>query len=287
MKKIIPFILIIAFGCTTTQTTDKPIVAVSILPQKFFVEKIAGDLAEVQVLVPPGASPELYSLMPSQMKDLSAAKLWLRIGKIGFEEGWVEKIRQTSPGLKIVDTSVQADWIAGEEEVHGDHVHLHGIDPHIWVSPGEVRKIVAETFRALLDLFPEKNDLLTTNYKLFQQEIDELDADLKSQFDLLENKKFLIFHPALTYLARDYGLEQIALEVDGKEPSPNHLRSLVEVAKTENIRVIFIQKESNAENARQLAREIGGEVIPVDPLNEEWDQQLREIANKISEAVQL
>lgn len=287
MKKIIPFILIIAFGCTTTQTTDKPIVAVSILPQKFFVEKIAGDLAEVQVLVPPGASPELYSLMPSQMKDLSAAKLWLRIGKIGFEEGWVEKIRQTSPGLKIVDTSVQADWIAGEEEVHGDHVHLHGIDPHIWVSPGEVRKIVAETFRALLDLFPEKNDLLTTNYRLFQQEIEELDADLKSQFDLLENKKFLIFHPALTYLARDYGLEQIALEVDGKEPSPNHLRSLVEVAKTENIRVIFIQKESNAENARQLAREIGGEVIPVDPLNEEWDQQLREIANKISEAVQL
>lgn len=286
MKKIILFILISAFGCTTTQTTDKPIVAVSILPQKFFVEKIAGDLAEVQVLVPPGASPELYSLMPSQMKDLSAAKLWLRIGKIGFEEGWVEKIRQTSPGLKIVDTSVQADWIAGEEEVHGDHVHLHGIDPHIWVSPGEVRKIVAETYQALVALFPEQKDLLSTNYKLFQQEIDELDADLKSQFDLLENKKFLIFHPALTYLARDYGLEQIALEVDGKEPSPRYMRSLVEVAITENIRVIFIQKESNAENARQLAREIGGEVIPVDPLNEEWDQQLREIANKISEAVQ-
>lgn len=284
MRKIILFILMLGFGCTATKTTDKPIVAVSILPQRFFVEKIAGDLAEVRVLVPPGASPELYSLMPSQMKDLAAAKLWLRVGKIGFEEGWVEKIQQSSPGLKIVDTSVQADWIAGEEEVHGDHVHLHGIDPHIWVSPGEVRKIVTETFRALLDLFPEKKDLLTTNYQLFQQEIDQLDADLRSQFDRLDNKKFLIFHPALTYLARDYGLEQIALEVDGKEPSPNHLRSLVELAKAENIRVIFIQKESNADNARQLAREIGGEVVQVDPLNEAWDQQLREIANKITQA---
>ncbi|MCW0481692.1 metal ABC transporter solute-binding protein, Zn/Mn family [Gaoshiqia sediminis] len=284
MRKIILFILILGFGCTTPPTTDKPIVAVSILPQKFFVEKIAGNLAEVRVLVPPGASPELYSLMPSQMKDLAAAKLWLRIGKIGFEEGWVEKIQQSSPGLKIVNTSVQADWIAGEEEVHGDHVHLHGIDPHIWVSPGEVRKIVAETYLALVNLFPEQKDLLEANHNRFQHEIDELDTELKSKFDQLPGKKFLIFHPALTYLARDYGLEQIALEVDGKEPSPSHLRSLVELAKAENIRVIFIQKESNADNTRQLAREIGGEVVQVDPLNEAWDQQLREIANKITQA---
>ena len=286
MKKIALFILLIGFGCSPRPTPETPIVSVSILPQKYIVEKIAGDLVQVQVLVPPGASPELYSLMPSQMKDLSASEAWLRIGKIGFEEGWTDKIQQAIPQLKIIDTSVQAEWIAGEEEEHGDHIHLHGIDPHIWSSPREMSGIATETYRTLVALFPEKEGELTARHEAFQQEISQLDIDLKNQFDQLENKKFLIFHPALSYLARDYGLEQIALEVDGKEPSPNHMKSVVELARTANIRVIFIQKEFDRENARQLANEIGGEVIQIDPLNENWEGQLREIASKITSTQQ-
>jgi zinc transport system substrate-binding protein len=270
----------ITFGCTTKPATDKMIISVTILPQKYFVEKIAGDLVQVHVLVPPGASPELYSLMPSQMKELSRSAAWMRIGKIGFEEGWIDKIRQSTPGLKIFDTSVHADWIAGEEE-HGEHVHLHGIDPHIWSAPDEVRNIVTETYQALSILLPENKEILKRNYESFMQEIDQLDQDLKDQFVQLKNRKFLIFHPALTYFARRYNLEQIALEVDGKEPSPRYMRSLIEKAKSENIRVILIQKEFDAENARQLAKEIGGEVVQIDPLNEQWDKQLREIAKKI------
>ena len=146
--------------------------------------------------------------------------------------------------------------------------------------------IANQTYRALVALFPEKEEELTARHEAFQQEISQLDIDLKNQFDQLENKKFLIFHPALSYLARDYGLEQIALEVDGKEPSPNHMKSAVELARTANIRVIFIQKEFDRENARQLANEIGGEVIQIDPLNENWEEQLREIASKITSTQQ-
>lgn len=280
MKKVILFLIIITFGCNTKPTNGKMNISVTILPQKYFVEKIAGDLVQVHVLVPPGASPELYSLMPSQMKDLSGSAAWMRIGRIGFEEAWIDKIRQSVPELKIFDTSVQADWIAGNEG-HGDHTHLHGVDPHIWSSPDEVKKIVTETYRALNSLLPGKEEILTRNYESFITEIDQLDQELKSLFGQAVNRKFLIFHPALTYFARQYGLEQIALEVDGKEPSPRHMRSLIEKAKSEDIRIIFIQKEFDAENARQLANEIGGQVVPIDPLSEQWDAELREIARKI------
>lgn len=286
MKRFTLLLMLIAFGCDSRPPAGKPVITVSILPQKYFVEKIAGDLVTVHVLVPPGASPELYALMPSQMKELSRSAVWLRIGKIGFEESWIDKIRQSVPGLKVVDTSVQADWITEEEEDHGDHVHLHGIDPHIWSSPAEARKIITESHRALVALLPGEKDLLDRNYRAFMDEVDQLDRDLQELFDRLENRKFLIFHPALTYLSRQYDLEQIALEVDGKEPSPKYMRELIGLARSEKIRVIFIQKEFDAENARQLAKEIQGEAVQIDPLNEQWDKQLREIANKMVTASQ-
>lgn len=284
MKQLFVFVFILAVACTAQKTSEKDLVTVSILPQKYIVEKIAGDLVDVQVLVPPGASPSTYSLVPSQMKDLSRSKVWLRIGKIGFEDAWHEKIEQGNPDLKVFDTSRMAEWIAAEEEVHGDHVHLHGIDPHIWMSPEEVEQIAELTYQALADLYPDKSAAFNANFEAFRSEIDVLDEDLIRLFDGLENRKFIIFHPALTYLARDYGLEQVSLEIDGKEPSAKHMSQLVKTAKDEGIRVVFIQKEFDQENARQLAEELDGEVVQIDPLNENWEEQIREIAEKLIEA---
>ncbi|TDO03921.1 metal ABC transporter solute-binding protein, Zn/Mn family [Sunxiuqinia elliptica] len=284
MKQLFVFVFILAVACTARKTSEKDLVTVSILPQKYIVEKIAGDLVDVQVLVPPGASPSTYSLVPSQMKDLSRSKVWLRIGKIGFEDAWHEKIEQGNPDLKVFDTSRMAEWIAAEEEVHGDHVHLHGIDPHIWMSPEEVEQVAELTYQALADLYPDKSAAFNANFEAFRSEIDVLDEDLIRQFDGLENRKFIIFHPALTYLARDYGLEQVSLEIDGKEPSAKHMSQLVKTAKDEGIRVVFIQKEFDQENARQLAEELDGEVVQIDPLNENWEEQIREIAEKLIEA---
>lgn len=296
-------LILIVFGCNSKLPTDKMVISVTILPQKHFVEKIAGDLVHVNVLVPPGTSPEFYSLMPSQMKELSESAAWLRIGKIGFEEGWIDKIRQNTPDLKIFDTSVQANWITGEKDTHEasdtelespahheepktrayqEQGHVHGIDPHIWSAPDEVKKIVTETWKALSSLIPDKKEILEQNYQAFMQEIDRLDQDLKKTLDPVKNRKFLIFHPALTYFARQYDLEQISLEVEGKEPSPRHMRSIIERARAEKIRLIFIQKEFDIENAQQLAREIDGEIFQIDPLSEQWEQQLRNIAAKIA-----
>ena len=282
MRRIFAFLLLVLIGCNPHPSSDKTIISVSILPQKYFVEKIAGNMVDINVLVPPGASPELYSLMPSQMQGLARSAAWLRIGKIGFEEGWLEKIRQSIPDLKLVDTSARANWITEEKSGTEEHGHSHGTDPHIWMAPDEVKKIAGETYKALLTVLPEQKETLTTNYNSFLNEIDKLDDELKSRFGHMSNKKFLIFHPSLTYLAREYGLEQIPIEVEGKEPSPRYMSSVVELAKKENIKMILIQKEFDQDNARQLANEITGKVVQIDPLNENWEQQLREISKKIT-----
>lgn len=284
MKRLLLLALVLVVACSSPKTNDKELLTVSILPQKYFVEKIAGNLLEVQVLVPPGAGPETYSLVPSQMKELSKSTAWLRIGKVGFEDAWHEKIEQGNPNLKVFDTSADADWIAEEVRQHGDHVHVHGVDPHIWTSPTEVLKIASLTYKALVELFPDKAGLFQENYEIFRAEIEALDKELLSQFDELKHRGFLIFHPALSYLARDYDLEQISLEVDGKEPSPKYMSELIKHAREEGIRVVFIQKEFDQENARQLAEEIKGEIVPLDPLAENWAEGLREIARKIVEA---
>ncbi|MGQ8337129.1 metal ABC transporter solute-binding protein, Zn/Mn family [Sunxiuqinia sp. A32] len=284
MRKLLAIVLIFTLACTSQKNGSKPILMVSIRPQKHFVEKIAGDSFHIEVIIPPGTSPATYSLLPSQMKQLAEAKAWLRIGRIGFEEAWHEKIEDGNPNLKVFNTSESADWIAALREEHGDHVHLGGIDPHLWMSPAEVKKIAEHTADALIELQPENKNVFLQNLTQFKKDIEQLDADLKSKFAGVENRTFLTFHPALTYLARDYGLEQMALEIQGKEPSPRYLSELVKQSREKNIHVVFIQKEFDRENAMQLARDIDGEVVQIDPLNEEWEEQLLTIADKIVEA---
>ena len=283
MKNILYLIItLLLVGCVSKPATDKPVIAVTILPQKYFVEKIAGDLVHVYVIVPPGSSAELYSPKPSQVKELAAAKAWLLIGKMGFEESWKEKIKQNAPKTRIFDTSVQTNWIAAEIEEHGDHVHLHGIDPHIWMAPNEVKQIATEILKVLTELFPSQKETLKTNYQAFINEINVLDINLKAQLESLHNRKFLIFHPALAYFARQYNLEQIAMEVDGKEPSARQMQDLINLARQEKIKTIFIQKEFSTRNAELLSKEINAKIVTIDPLAEDWNNQLREIAKKIS-----
>ncbi len=282
MRKLIVLVLVIAISCVSQKESGKSVITVSILPQKYFVEKITGDFVDVEVLIPPGASPATYELLPSQMKAISKSAVWMRIGHIPFEHSWHGKIKDAAPGLNIVDTSLDADLVYGKEVDHGDHVHLHGIDPHIWMSPTEVAKIAKLTYKALVELFPEKEKVFSKNHQAFQQEIKELDSILAKRFEVMEFRKFLIFHPAFTYLARDYDLEQIPIQIDGKDPSPQYLSSLVDIAKADSIKMVFIQKEFDRDNATQIAKEIGGKVVQLDPLRENWREQLLKAADKLT-----
>lgn len=284
MKKYIYLLAIVLIACQPKPPKTMNTVSVSILPQKYFVEQIAGNLVSVNVLVPPGSSYHNYEVLASQMKSLSESKIWLQIGLLTFEEMWKEKFAEMNQNMKIVNCSEGVDLLAGscEEDHDHDHAHHEAFDPHIWAAPAESKIVAKNTFLALKAAFPEHAQTFEANYAKFDAHIDSVSAQISAKLAPFANRGIMIFHPTLGYFARQFGMNQIALEMDGKDPSPKHMKEMVDTAKAQNIRIVFIQKEFDSENALQLAREIGGEVVTIDPLDYNWDKQMLDIAEKIA-----
>lgn len=288
MKKLIllSIVAIIFGGCNSKKSkTEEPgkYITVSILPQKTFVEKIAGDDFVVNVLIPPGTSPAAYTLLPSQMEEISKSAIWFRIGYIGFEHSWKDKIEQANTKMKVVDLSEGLDLIAQVKEQHGDHFHLSGVDPHTWLSPVLVKEMAKRILDEVSKLNPEQSVKYKTNYLEFVKEIDQLNIEITNKLKPFEGRKIIVFHPSLSYFARDYGLLQRSLESGGKEPTPQRMKELIDLAKMENIKVIYIQGELDREHARVFAEEVGGKIIQVRPLDPAWAENLMEMTNIIAD----
>ena len=251
---------------------EKDIISVSILPQKYFVEKIAGDKFTVNVLVPAGASPETYEISPGQMRMLAKSRYLFITGHLSFEQAWKDRIQKLNKDLKISDLSRGIDLLETEHR-HDDHFH-RGIDPHIWISPGTVSIMADNIFETFANSDPENYEYYRTGYELFKEEIFRADSLLGNLFAERTNRAFLIFHPSLGYLARDYDLEQIPLEYEGKSPPPAYIMKIIDIAREKNIKAVLIQKEFNIDNAKSIAREIDGEIIRIDPLAGEWYEEI-------------
>jgi len=285
MKKIL-FVISIALSlisCSGNKGTKSDnataVITVSVLPERTFVQKIAGDDFEINLLIPPGSSPAAYTLLPSQLKDIARSAIWFRIGYIGFEHSWKDKIEQANSNMKVVNISEGLDLIAEEEEQHGDHVHLNGVDPHTWLSPKLVKQMAKTILDEVSAMKPERKEFYQANYAKFIQECDQLDSELRNKLEPYKGRKIIVFHPSLSYYAREYGLEQYSLESGGKEPTPAHLKSVVDLANQENLRVIYIQSEFDREHARVFANEINGKIVEVWPLNPEWADNLRKMTD--------
>lgn len=264
---------------------EKAVVSVSILPQEFFVRQLAGDLVEVNVLVPEGASPATYEPSVSQLSLLDQSALYLSLGYLGFELAWMDKIKSVNPGLKVIDVSRGMALIGGHGSHDHDHDHDHGhahdsggVDPHFWMSLSGARVVSKHTYEALLDLLPDQDELLESRMEALNRKLDSLDAELRQMLEHVEERAFMIYHPALAYFGRDYGFEQHSLELEGKEPSPAHMKALSDLAREEGISVIFIQREFDQRNAQVLAEETGARLISINPLARDWEQEMRHIA---------
>ena len=284
MKKGFGFVVLVfvmfACGGGKQKNTDseKKVITVSILPERTFVEKIAGDDFKVNLLIPPGASPAAYTLLPSQLKDITKSDVWFRVGYIGFEQSWKDKIEQANKNMKVVDLSEGLDLIKHEEE-HGDHHHVGGVDPHIWLSPALVKKMAKRIYDELSELNPDRSADYKLNYMKFVKEIDQVNMEIKNALRDYQGKEIIVFHPSLSYYAREFGLVQRSLESGGKEPTPQHIVEVVDLAKKKNIKVIYIQSEFDRDHARVFADEIGGKIVEVWPLNPDWANNLMEMTN--------
>lgn len=280
---------------TSNPDENKLNLTVSILPQKYFVEKIGGELVSVNVMVGSGIAAETYEPLAQQLADLSKSSAYISIG-VPFEEAWLEKIKSANPQIPVINSGEGIDKIPMIGHDHHDHDHSHkenddheekkeNLDPHIWLSP-QLAKIQAQNiYSELVKLDPKNESIYQRNLDNFLAEIDELDKQITAKFAGINQRKFMIYHPAWAYFAKDYNLQQISIELEGQEATSGELADLITQAKKDNIRVVFAQPQFPSKTVDAFAREIGGEVILLDDLAENWSENLLQVADKLAQSM--
>jgi zinc transport system substrate-binding protein len=263
-------------------------VFVSVLPQKTFVEKIGGDHVQVHSMVRPGHDPHSYDPTTQQIAALAKADLYMRIG-VPFEDAWMERIRAANPKMQIVDARAGIELHPEEEHHHDEHHDDEhhdeaSMDPHVWTSPPLVKRIAATIRDALTALDPANEQEYSRNYSAYAKEMDDLDREIKQQLSSVSSRRFMVFHPAWGYFADTYGLTQVAIEHEGKEPGARALSALIRQAREEGVKVIFVQPQFSTRSAKTLAHAIGGRVVVIDPLSPDYAQNMRRVSREIAEA---
>ena len=258
---------------------NKPTVTVTIEPFRYFVEQIASDDVNVNVMVPAGSSPETYEPTPQQMVDLSQSVFYFKVGQIGFEKTWMKKLQQNAPDMKVIDTSAGITMLKTQSG---------NIDPHTWMSVKSADIITSNIAKALMDKYPEKAEEYKKRLSIFrknkldklQNEIDKYQSSIKGE----KQKSFVIYHPTLTYFAKENGLQQYAIEEEGREPSITQLKELIQRAKSEDINLIFVQKEFSNRNIQVFIDATHSKAVEINPLSYDWEGQMLLITKEIAQS---
>ena len=282
MKHIFKYTVIAVLllaGCGRN-TEGKPVIFVSIAPLKGLASDIVGDDFDIRVLVPAGASPESFEPSLRQFADLNRSQIVLSVGLIDFEQALVSKIADRS---KVADLSKGIELIEGEcSHHHHGHSHSHGTDPHIWSSPKALKIMARNAFEAIRAAYPDSAKYETA-YRALDLRIDSLDKTVGQICEGAAHRYFVIYHPALTYLARDYGLEQISVEHEGKEPGAKRIAAIIDRARRDGIGRIFYQAQFPASTVETIAGDIGAVPVEIDPLAEDVLRNLEHMARLITE----
>lgn len=275
------FSLLIALCACSSQknapdSSGKPIVAVSIVPEQTFVEAVCGDLAETVVMVPPGYSPENYEPTPQEMAKFSKASIYFTIGVPAEDTSILPSVAESTKVVPLADACAE---VYDELKIDG------GRDPHIWLSPKRAVVMVRTIAVEMSALDPENASIYSANAEAYISEIDQADAEIDRLLSGLENRSFIVFHPAFGYFADDYGLKMYALEQDGKEATAAELAKMIDFAKENGIKVIFYQAEIDSSQSRAFAEELGGVTVHLDPLSAEYTENLKTMARTLAEGM--
>ena len=285
MRKILYLFIYIAlammlYSCNNIEKKSYDnTIFVSIAPLKPIVEAIVGDDFSVEVLVPAGASPETFEPTPKQFIALNESVMVLSTGLLDFEKSILQRVHDQ---IKVINLSQGIATIAGScsHTHHGKHCH-HGVDPHIWCSPKCIDIMAKNMYNALVAMVPDKD--YTTAYSALNEQIKELDSVVTKLCNNSSLPYFIIYHPALTYLARDYNLEQVAIEHEGKEPSAKHLATIIERARRDGMKRVFYQSEFPESSVAIVAEDIGAETVEINPLDENIFENIVTITTLITE----
>lgn len=271
--------LLCLLSCRHQQQDNRTIITVSIEPLRYVVEAVAGDKYQVKTLMPQGASPETYEPTPRQMVALGESQFVFRMGSLGFEQTQLPRMMNSQPNVSLVDA---AQGIPLIESSHHHEGESESGDPHVWLSPQNLI-VMANNVANTLSQYDKSNAAYyRRRTQRFEQQMKALDQELSQSLQGLKCRTFLIYHPALGYLAHQYGLQQLAVEHDGKEPSAAYMQQLISQCKKESVRVVFISKEHNGRSAERIAHELGAHVVTINPLDYDVPRQLKKIVDELT-----
>lgn len=289
MKVSVIILTILLFiSCNSSKKDDIQTLSVTIEPQKYFLEQLVGDKFNINCVVPNGSNPESFDLAPSQMLNISKSKAYFKVGYLGIENTWINDIGKTNAGIRFIDCSEGITPIIEHDCNHHDHDHSHGhghaggIDPHTWSSPATARIMVDNMYKAVVEIDSINRSFYTDNYNNLVAEINNTDSIIRYYTENASCKSFIIFHPALSYFSEEYGLEQLTIEYEGKNPSPSQLKLLIDKARVDGVKAVFVQQEFDPKNVETVANAIGVKPIPVNLLSYNWPDEMIKIGKAIA-----
>jgi zinc transport system substrate-binding protein len=276
--------LIVTGSATAAVKAPQIRVFVSILPVEYFVDRIGRDRVLVETLVQPGHSPATYAPTPQQIARLARSQLYFRVG-VPFENTLVPKLERSVSGLEIIDLRGGIDMMH-LSETHAEHDEHEGdMDPHTWLDPSLAVHQAALIRNALIQFDPDGETQYRTNFADLEAELSELDRTLRENLRPFAGKPMYVFHPAYGYFCRAYNLRQKAINPDGKEPGAKHLARLIEEARQDRVRVIFVQAQFSRKAADTVAGSIGCRVVPLDPLARDYPANMMYIAGQVIDSL--
>ncbi|RDU71705.1 metal ABC transporter solute-binding protein, Zn/Mn family [Helicobacter brantae] len=264
----------------------KPLISVSIPPQAYFLNQIAGESVETNTLIPQGSDPHTFEFKPSTLAKLQKSDLYLTIG-LEFEEIWIPKIKDNLSKTQILPINEGIDYLHSQcnhsHHSHDSHHDEEEDDPHIWLSPKNAKILASNIAKILIAHYPQNKALYEKNLKAFLQKVDTLNSKLTQKLSSLKVREFIVYHPSWAYFAKDYNLIQIPIEIEGKEPKARELKHLIQTAKKHHIKVIFTQNGFSTLASNQIAKACGAHIFITDPLAYEWERELEKIASELEQ----
>ena len=254
-------------------------IATTIAPAAQVITEIADSLVTVTTLLPQGTNPENYEPTPQAIQALASSAAYFYMGDLGFERSWVERIHTMQPALQLV--RLDQDLVGPTHHHSGNSTHLH--DPHYWTSVHGLQSMGKSIYSSLCRIDTMHRAQYDAGYQRFIQRLEHVERTIKEQLSDIPSRAFVIYHPSLSEFAEEYGLKQLVIEQDGKEPTPQHIQALIEEAKKLGVRVVFIQQEFDSKLIESIAKELGARMVVINPLGGSWEEQLLLIARTLSD----